>query len=134
MRFHLSINTAALLWLSGSGVDGYLPSAKHISSKAWTRRSAVAPLQVSIGLGPDENKTDEEKELVAGEDYEIPDHEEYRLSRRSKMDVKCDEWYGSLLGTETGVLDSIAEGMLEILKTPVPLINEVSQGFCLIVF
>lgn len=123
MRFNFPINAAALLWLSTSGVDGYLPNSR--TTPAWTTRTRSSfPLHVSIGLGPEENK-EAEKELVAGEDYEVPDHEEYRLSRRSKLDAQCDEWYGNLLGTETGILGSIAEDTRKTLMSKVPLENDI---------
>eukprot|EP00537_Pseudo-nitzschia_pungens_P002756 CAMPEP_0172362256 /NCGR_PEP_ID=MMETSP1060-20121228/5899_1 /TAXON_ID=37318 /ORGANISM="Pseudo-nitzschia pungens, Strain cf. cingulata" /LENGTH=680 /DNA_ID=CAMNT_0013084711 /DNA_START=264 /DNA_END=2306 /DNA_ORIENTATION=- len=97
--------------------------------------SSVIPssssLGVSIGLGPEQAVEEEEgegkeKELVAGVDYEVPDHEAYRTSRRSKLDEQCDQWFGALLGDESqsGVLGSLADDAREILLTPVPLINE----------
>ena len=130
MRFNFPIHAAAFLWLSSLGVDGYLSNSRQTSSAAWARRSAVSPLHVSIGLGPDEKGTkdkEEDKPLVAGVDYEIPDHEKYRLSRRSNIDKISDEWYGTLLGSETGILGSVADDTLKILKTPVPLVNDVSE-------
>jgi len=83
-------------------------------------------LHVSVGLGPEE-VGEEEKELVPGVDYEIPDHEAYRTSRRSKLDEKCDKWFGDLLGCEDdkGILGSLADDARNVLLTPVPLINEV---------
>jgi hypothetical protein len=108
-------------------------SANNVSpaSRATTKTS----LGVSIGLGPEKAETEEEgeessettKELVAGVDYEIPDHEAYRTSRRSKLDEQCDQWFGALLGDETerGVMGSLADQAREILTTPVALTNEV---------
>jgi hypothetical protein len=94
--------------------------------------TSTTSLGVSIGLGPDqaveeEGKKAEKKELVAGVDYEVPDHESYRTSRRSKLDEQCDEWFGALLGDEKthGVLGSLADDAREILTTQVPLVNEV---------
>jgi len=65
---------------------------------------------------------------VAGVDYEVPDHESYRTSRRSNLDEQCDQWFGALLGDEKqhGVLGSLADDTREIFMTPVPLINEVA--------
>ena len=85
---------------------------------------------MSIGLGPDEAVEQEEegkKELVAGVDYEVPDHEAFRTSRRSKLDEQCDQWFGALLGDEKdhGVLGSLADDVRKILTTPVELVNEV---------
>jgi len=91
--------------------------------------STSTSLGVSIGLGPDQavEEEDDKKELVAGEDYEIPDHEAYRTSRRSKLDEQCDQWFGTLLGDEKdhGVLGSLADDARKILTTPVELVNEV---------
>ena len=86
---------------------------------------------VSVGLGPGETKEDdgeETKEMVAGVDYEIPDHEAYRTSRRSPIDEQSDKWFGDLLGDEDqiGVLTSLANDARKMLLTPVPLVNEVS--------
>jgi hypothetical protein len=74
---------------------------------------------------------EEKRELVAGIDYEIPDHEAFRLSRRSKLDEACDAWFGALLGghDDNGVLGKLAESARETLLTPVPLVNEVSTTF-----
>jgi hypothetical protein len=89
-------------------------------------RTVTSQLHVSIGLGP-EKKENEKKELVAGVDYEVPDHESFRTSRRSKLDEKCDDWFGTLLGSEEdkGVLGSLTDDARKILLTRVPLVNEV---------
>lgn len=91
--------------------------------------SSLTKIGVSIGLGPDqvvEEEGEGKKELVAGVDYAIPDHEEYRTSRRSKLDEQCDQWFGALLGDEndSGVLGTLADEARKILTTPVPLVNE----------
>eukprot|EP00534_Pseudo-nitzschia_fraudulenta_P000111 CAMPEP_0201126786 /NCGR_PEP_ID=MMETSP0850-20130426/27450_1 /ASSEMBLY_ACC=CAM_ASM_000622 /TAXON_ID=183588 /ORGANISM="Pseudo-nitzschia fraudulenta, Strain WWA7" /LENGTH=681 /DNA_ID=CAMNT_0047395363 /DNA_START=133 /DNA_END=2175 /DNA_ORIENTATION=- len=105
-------------------------SANSVPSASMATSSS---LRVSIGLGPDqaiEEEEGEEKnektELVAGVDYEVPDHESFRTSRRSKLDEKCDAWFGALLGDEKehGVLGSLANDARETLLTPVPLVNE----------
>ena len=90
-------------------------------------------LFVSIGLGPEkETGEDEKKELVAGVDYEVPDHEAFRTSRRSNLDEQCDEWFGSLLGSNEnhGIMSSLSEKMHKLLTTPVPLVNEVRFFSC----
>jgi hypothetical protein len=100
------------------------------------RSRSTSQLQVSIGLGPDKKleegegeqvTADEKRELVPGVDYEVPDHEAYRTSRRSKLDELCDEWFGALLGGEDdkGIMGSLADDARKTLLTPVPLINEV---------
>ena len=116
-------SSIALLWLCD-------PAAAFVRNLAKSASSVSIPsskLHVSIGLGP-EPKTDEEdeKELIPGVDYEVPDHESYRTSRRSKIDEQCDKWFGALLGSEDdkGILGSLADDAREILTTPVPLINE----------
>jgi hypothetical protein len=85
---------------------------------------------VSIGLGPEkQDGSDVSGELIPGQDYDIPDHESLRTSRRSKIDEKCDGWFGSLLGDSSSTssfLGKIAQEALTKLKTPVELKNEVS--------
>lgn len=101
-------------------------------SQGW-RRHAVADLtstalHVSIGLGPDKENAEEVKELTPGVDYEVPDHESFRTSRRSKLDEQCDSWFESLMGEGHGILGPIADEMRTILTTPVPLTNDVSNS------
>ena len=107
------------------------PSAAFVNNhqhKITNVRHTSSSLHVSIGLGPEE--VEEEKELVPGVDYEVPDHEAYRTSRRSKLDEKCDKWFGGLLGGENdkGVLGSLADDARTVLLTPVPLVNEVCRS------
>jgi hypothetical protein len=104
-------------------------------SGSWVKQVSTRPvtsqLHAAVGLGPDKTSKEEEKrELVAGVDYEVPDHESYRTSRRSKLDEQCDKWFGALLGTEEeqGVLGSLADDARKILLTPVPLVNDVSNN------
>jgi hypothetical protein len=138
---HQHITTSAFTTTSSN-------TANHRVSSFST--STTSSLRVSIGLGPESDLTDEEaedgersegyknnkkikkKELVAGVDYEVPDHESYRLSRRSNLDEQCDKWFGDLLGNEDqqGIMGSLADDARKILTTPVPLINEV----CLYIF
>ena len=115
--------TPAFAFTSPNPVNNAPPAEALISSST--------SLGVSIGIGPDQavekGEEEEQKELVAGVDYEIPDHEAYRTSRRSKLDEQCDRWFGALLGDENtrGVLGELADEAREILTTPVPLVNEV---------
>lgn len=101
-------------------------------TQSWRRRPLVSleqkRLYVSIGIGPEKEKGEEVKEMVEGVDYEVPDHEQYRTSRRSKLDEQCDKWFESLMGNEIGILGSLAEDAKTILTTPVPLVNEVSKN------
>lgn len=104
-----------------------------------TATTSSTQLYVSIGLGPQKKMEDsseggaeaeeEKRELVAGVDYEIPDHELYRTSRRSKLDEECDRWFGALLGGENdkGILGPLADEARNSLLTPVPLVNDVSR-------
>lgn len=81
----------------------------------------------NIGLGPAEEQQ-EVKELVEGVDYEVPNHEEYRTSRRSKLDEQCDKWFGALLEAKGGgVLGELSDNAHSILTTPVELKNEASK-------
>lgn len=80
----------------------------------------------NIGLGPAEDQQ-ETKQLVEGVDYEVPNHEEYRTSRRSKLDEQCDAWFGALLNAaDGGILGDLSDTARTILTTPVELKNEVS--------
>lgn len=66
--------------------------------------SSGTKLGVSIGLGPGEEEAALEEAAREAEAAEAeivePDHELFRTSRLSKMDEKCDEWFGNLLGRE----------------------------------
>jgi len=121
MRF---IFSSALLLLSLPE-----PSAAFVNTHPHKTSNCrqISCLQVAIGLGPEEEV--EEMELVAGIHYEIPDHEAYRTSRRSKLDEQCDKWFGNLLGGEDdkGILGSLADDARKILLTPVPLVNEFEK-------
>jgi len=105
-------------------------SSRATSISTSTLESTSTSLGVSVGLGPEQAVEEEEgegrKEFVAGVDYEIPDHESYRTSRRSKLDEQCDRWFGALLGDEKdhGVLGLLADDARNILLTPVPLTND----------
>jgi Fe-S cluster assembly scaffold protein SufB len=86
---------------------------------------------VSIGLGPqDEKEVIADTPKVAGIDYEIPDHEQHRLDRRSKIDAQCDEWFTTLLGDihDTGVCTGpITDHIRSQLLTLPPLINDIEK-------
>jgi len=128
-------NFLLVCWLSSSShaFTSSVPRTVPLPASAST-----STLHVSIGLGPDQKleedgdgegkevEVEETRELVAGVDYEIPDHEAYRTSRRSKLDEQCDKWFGALLGGEEdkGILGPLADDARETLLTPVPLINE----------
>eukprot|EP00980_Cylindrotheca_fusiformis_P005018 scaffold1062_cov130-Cylindrotheca_fusiformis.AAC.24 len=116
-------NVLALLWLLEPG-DAFVRDVGKPSSLS----RITSKLQVSIGLGPEKVEGDDEGQNVVEElGYEIPDHEAYRTSRRSKIDEQCDKWFGALLGTEDdkGILGSLADDARKLLLTPVPLVNEV---------
>lgn len=148
MRLILS-DALVLLWLSAlhQSADAFTATGTTTTAAASgsVRPSPFAAtstqLYVSIGLGP-AKKTEEDGEdsgaavevekveLVAGVDYEIPDHEAYRTSRRSKLDEQCDAWFGALLGGEEdrGILGSLAEEARRTLLAPVPLVNDVRSS------
>ena len=107
----------------------------HAASFGIVTPSTRTPLSLfvstgSIGLGPAEDQQNEKKELVAGVDYEVPDHESFRTSRRSKLDEQCDAWFGTLLEADghAGILGDLADNARTILTTPVELKNEVSTA------
>ncbi|KAL3920431.1 MAG: hypothetical protein SGARI_006945, partial [Bacillariaceae sp.] len=119
-------------WLASpaAGFSSTTPPVGQRSNVA----STTTQLYSTIGLGPDQrlerddNETSEEGEekkrekveLVAGVDYEVPDHESFRTSRRSKLDEQCDAWFGALLGGEDdkGILGKLADDAREVLMTP----------------
>ena len=126
---------------SSSNNSNRVPSFST-QTKTTTTSSTKSQLRVSIGLGPEQaieeeeekkeglenyNKPMKKNELVAGVDYEVPDHESYRLSRRSKLDEQSDKWFGALLGDDEqiGIMGSLADDARKVLTTPVPLTNEV---------
>jgi hypothetical protein len=94
-----------------------------------SRRRPSSALFVStgnIGLGPGKDSQQKSPSWVEGVDYEVPDHEAYRTSRRSKLDEQCDVWFGTLLQAKNGILgDELCQTMRDILTTPVPLYNEL---------
>lgn len=117
MRFHNSV-LLVLAVLSGS-------HAFNVQQNTFSTRRVGSALPVSIGLGPEE-QTDKKKELVAGVDYEVPDHESLRTSRRNKLDVKCDDWFRSLVGEASpGFLGSLATDAHSKLTAQVELKNDV---------
>ena len=97
-----------------------------------------SPLFVSIGLGPQKGDDDDQNReedsggtvLTKTVEYEIPNHEEYRTVRRSKLDEQCDAWFRQLLESnndQNGVLGEIAAEAKHILTTPVALQNDIEK-------
>jgi hypothetical protein len=126
MRFTFS--RSLFLLLAGEQAAAFSLSSLE---RSVSRASAPVPLYSTVGLGPQKKEEEERKELVPGVDYEVPDHESYRTSRRSKIDEQCDQWFGSLLGDDSnnGILKSLAEDHRKVLATPVPLVNDVRYGY-----
>lgn len=117
MRFQRS----TLLFLSALAAShAFAPMHQSAAARLAT------PLRVSVGIGPEKDEK-EVVELVAGVDYEVPDHELYRQVRRSTIDEKCDDWFGNLLeGDSPGALgDAIIDKTRSVLMTPVELKNDV---------
>ncbi|KAI2507547.1 Uncharacterized protein family (UPF0051) [Fragilaria crotonensis] len=156
MKFDNSVTTTlllrfgSLLSLSSSSTNAFsfhqqqrsssisnsrIQSQSQFSSR---KHPHLTQLSVSIGLGPEKQDdggiTPTEKVvLVPGVDYEIPDHEAFRTSRRTVIDETCDAWFHSLLGTNkddddttttTPFLGEIAMAARSKLLTPVELKNE----------
>lgn len=127
MRFH---SLAVLLAISLSKSSAFISSSNRL-----TQTSPVSTSLFAVGLGPTKEEEEEimkeEKELIPEVDYEVPDHETYRLSRRNKLDEKCDAWFGSLLGDidngHSFFLGDIAENCHKTLNTPVELKNEIMK-------
>jgi hypothetical protein len=128
-----------LLWWATSA-QAFLNPLQPTSISTSSGRRATS-LYVSIGLGPSDkdptttattSTTAQPDVWKVGIDYEIPNHEEYRTSRRSKLDAQCDAWFAQLLGTHndndsTGALGPLAHAMLTRITTPVPLVNDVEK-------
>ena len=119
----------AIVWLLAATVStchAFHVQPKLAPSTSAAHRYRSSPLYVSIGLGPSNEQKDGDVEAGEGQiDFEIPNHEEYRTSRRSKLDEACDDWFASLLGDSDGNLGAVAEGVRERLVTPVELKNEI---------
>ena len=127
MKFFLSALLFQQLHHLGH-VAGFSTTSTLLKRSAPTYSDQGSALQVSIGLGPETKDDEQENKLVPGVDYEVPDHESSRTSRRSRLDEQCDKWFGSLLGesSDDGIMGSLAIEARELLTTPVPLVNEVS--------
>jgi len=56
----------------------------------------------------------------------IPNHEEHRLDRRSKVDESTDAWFGALLSDheKNMNLGQVSKDHYDLLTTPVELVNE----------
>ena len=128
----MKFRNVALLLVALVGVDAFsTPLLKSTMNTVGSSTELGVSNLGNVGLGPGEqveegdNGEEAERELIAGVDYEIPDHEAFRTSARSKNDKRCDDWFGSLLGEETGLLGPIADTARETLITPVELKNEV---------
>jgi hypothetical protein len=151
MRLILS-NLLLVAWWCSSTANAFSFASigKNVPTTWLETRSSSSQLCATIGLGPEKkmeeeggdsatktSQEEEERELIAGVDYEIPDHESFRLSRRSKLDEECDAWFGALLGghDDKGILGKLADDAREKLLTPVSLVNDVSGTFsgCFIV-
>ena len=110
-----------------------VPQQQQQRHRPFTASTATTTqLQVSIGLGPDEKAkadAEAEKQLVPGVDYKVPNHEEHRLDRRSKLDEQCDAWFARLLGdsdsTDGCLQGPIADVVYQQLTQPVELYNEM---------
>lgn len=114
-------------------IQGFLFVAAVQSTAAFVplsfgSRRTANPLFVSIGLGPDSERKEETTTLVEGVDYLVPNHEEFRTSRRSRIDEQCDAWFEKLLASNNdGVLGKLVTEARSLLITPVPLVNELEK-------
>jgi Fe-S cluster assembly scaffold protein SufB len=133
---------------SQATVTGTATSAASTRAYHVSRRSPLTSLFVSVGLGPQKDESPaqtseagsaasvEDAPLVAGVDYVVPIHEDYRTSRRSKFDERCDAWFAGLLeasrsnedeASTVGCLGELAVQARAALLAPVPLLNEFEQ-------
>jgi Fe-S cluster assembly scaffold protein SufB len=91
-------------------VGAFVPHSNHHSnhhafhSSTSTRGStSSSSLFVSIGLGPGKEEVTDAGPV---KEYVVPNHEEYRLTRRSRLDEQCDAWFGRLLNAGDNDNDS----------------------------
>jgi len=131
MRLFLAFSALASSYLYQYGVCAFAPSAGHSHS---VRR--MSPLKMAIGLGPGE---DEPAVLDATQDgtdddkiaYEVPNHEEYRTSRLTKLDKKVDTWFESLMqGDDEGmILGRVSQNHHAALTTLPELTNDPEKDY-----
>lgn len=109
------------------------PASAATAAAAASSASSSTGLFVSIGLGPESEQKEETAGPVAGVDYEVPDHEQFRTSRRSKLDEACDVWFDRLLNgaapDSPTFAGPIADGIRSKLTTPVELKNDVEKPY-----
>lgn len=122
-----------LLWLT-SWLTPQICSAWVLSpppQHAYSRYKTF--LSVAIGLGPgDENVKELPRKdtLVAGVDYEVPDHEAHRLDRRSTLDERCDAWFAGLMQAPAGCLgETLCQNAYTSLTTLPVLRNDIEKDF-----
>jgi hypothetical protein len=89
-----------------------------------SKPSSSTQLSDSIGLGPGKQNDDgssqssmEKVVLVPGVDYEIPNHDAYRTSRRSTIDEMPDAWFRSLLLSGSNDDDDDSKDHTSLFKT-----------------
>jgi hypothetical protein len=134
----MKFTTVTIALLATTSASAFVSTATTRNAATVSTTTSTTRLFISsIGLGPSKEDEQQRMELaneyvwVEGVDYEIPNHEEYRLSRRSQLDEKVDAWFEKLLATDeqVGVLGKIAVDMKERLLTPVELVNDVRDWF-----
>jgi hypothetical protein len=127
----LTLTTVLFLWTSFETYAFVVQQPHPVYQPYQTHRHAKLSLlhMVSIGLGPDEKEL-EDAPKVAGIDYIVPDHEQHRLDRRSKIDIQCDEWFTQLLGNvqSTGACTGhVSDSISKQLLTVPPLVNDIEK-------
>jgi hypothetical protein len=121
---HVYLFIAALLFTS---VLSFTVSFSPSSSRVLLGQKTSLFVSIGLGPGPDQSDIDDEEEEEVRV-YEIPNHEEYRTSRRSKLDVACDQWLENLLdNTPDGILGEIAVKAREKLTATVELVNDIEK-------
>ena len=121
---HVYLFIAALLFTS---VLSFTVSFSPSSSRVLLGQKTSLFVSIGLGPGPDQSDIDDEEEEEVRV-YEIPNHEEYRTSRRSKLDIACDQWLENLLdNTPDGILGEIAVKAREKLTATVELVNDIEK-------
>lgn len=129
----ITIGAAAVL---SSTIHAFVPPQpiiSHTRTPAWRavhNHQQTTSLSVSIGIGPEDESTTTatDERVILGEDGQplahITNHEPYRTERLSKSDIAADNWYASLLESDSpSFLGSVSSSARERILTPVELVD-----------
>jgi Fe-S cluster assembly scaffold protein SufB len=123
---------ATVAFLQSTTMEAFVPprSFAQTARPQQARQRQPTPLGMAIGIGPKEVEvTNTTERIILGEDGEplpyITDSEPYRLDRLSKFDAAADDWYASILESDSpSFLGQVSELAREKIVTPVELVDE----------